>query len=352
MIRNAKVERWKDLSDGMGRWRIELKLLAVALFVGVLMGQAAAQTEIARPDSAGGPTRVQVSIGVLDLTEIKATSQSKSADVFMLAAWHDPRLVHPGPGVITKSLDDVWHPQLQLTGRRKVSPLLPRVVEISPDGEVVYRQRIWGETSQRLELREFPFDEQTLEFRLLAMGYSPAEIEFTSHEKYPTGMATDISLSDWEVLSSAVDIAPYQPMEHVKPLASYGFRIEVDRRSNIIVSNMIVPLLFIVMMSWAVFWLDPDLAGVQVSVATTSMLTLIAYRFMIASELPRIPYMTRLDVFVFVATTLVFLTFVQALSTACLAKSDRLDLARRIDLKARWVMPLLFVALFGISFFA
>lgn len=266
--------------------------------------------------------------------------------------WHDPRLVHPGPGVMTKSLDNVWHPQLQLTGRRKVSPWLPRVVEISPGGEVVYRQRIWGEISQRLELKEFPFDEQTLEFRLLAMGYSPAEIEFTSHEKYPSGIAADISLSDWEVLSSAVDIAPYQPMEHVKPLASYGFRIEVDRRSIIIVSSVLVPLFFIVMMSWAVFWLDPDLVSVQMSVATTSMLTLIAYRFMIASELPKIPYMTRLDIFVFVATTLVFLTFVQALSTAYLAKSDRLALARRIDRKARWVMPLTFVLLFAISFFA
>jgi hypothetical protein len=47
-------------------------------------------------------------------------------------------------------------------------------------------------------------------------------------------------------------------------------------------------------------------ASSQVSIAMTSMLTLIAYRFAIDSQLPRLPYMTRLDVFILASTLLVF----------------------------------------------
>jgi hypothetical protein len=37
---------------------------------------------------------------------------------------------------------------------------------------------------------------------------------------------------------------------------------------------------------------------VSINIAITSMLTLIAYRFAIDNQLPRLPYMTRLDAFI------------------------------------------------------
>jgi hypothetical protein len=40
--------------------------------------------------------------------------------------------------------------------------------------------------------------------------------------------------------------------------------------------------------------------------AATSMLTLIAYRFAVDSQLPALPYMTRLDAFILTSTLLVF----------------------------------------------
>ena len=52
--------------------------------------------------------------------------------------------------------------------------------------------------------------------------------------------------------------------------------------------RIILPLLLIVAMSWLVFWIDPELAGPQISIAVTSMLTLIAYRFMVGGMLPKI----------------------------------------------------------------
>ena len=105
-----------------------------------------------------------------------------------------------------------------------------------------------------------------------------------------------------------------------------------------------VPLIVIVCMSWAVFWINPDQLGVQIGVASTSILTLIAFLFSLSSVLPPISYLTRMDFFVFSSLVLVFLAFGEAMLTCTLATQDRLSLARRIDVFARWIFPLSFVS--------
>jgi gamma-aminobutyric acid receptor subunit beta len=96
-------------------------------------------------------------------------------------------------------------------------------------------------------------------------------------------------------------------------------------------------------MSWAVFWIDPINASSQVSIAVTSMLTLIAYRFAIDSQLPRLPYMTRLDVFILASTLLVFLSLVEVVATIILDNTQNKKRAVRIDRYCRVIFPGVFL---------
>jgi cadmium resistance protein CadD (predicted permease) len=96
-------------------------------------------------------------------------------------------------------------------------------------------------------------------------------------------------------------------------------------------------------MSWVVFWIDPKESGSQIGVAITAMLTLIAYRFAAGANLPRVEYMTRLDLFILGASIMVFASLVQVITTSYFAKSDRLARARRIDVWCRWLFPIIFV---------
>jgi hypothetical protein len=71
-------------------------------------------------------------------------------------------------------------------------------------------------------------------------------------------------------------------------------------------------------------------------------LTLIAFLFSLNAILPRLSYLTRLDLFVLASLALVFLAFLQAVATAALTASDRAGLATAIDRKARWLFPAFF----------
>ena len=75
----------------------------------------------------------------------------------------------------------------------------------------------------------------------------------------------------------------------------------------------------IVCMSWAVFWIDPAQLGAQIGVASTSMLTLIAFLFALGRVLPPVSYLTRMEHLIFGSVLLVFLAFVEAITTCSLA---------------------------------
>ena len=116
-------------------------------------------------------------------------------------------------------------------------------------------------------------------------------------------------------------------------------------------AKIILPLLLIVAMSWLVFWIDPELVAPKISIAITSMLTLIAYRFMVGGMLPKISYLTRMDLFTSASTLLVFLTVVEAVFAVMLTKRGRLDRAHTIDRISRWGFPLAYVLVFAKAFF-
>jgi hypothetical protein len=113
--------------------------------------------------------------------------------------------------------------------------------------------------------------------------------------------------------------------------------------------KVLLPLVLIVAMSSIVFWIDPTESATQISVATTSMLTLIAYRFMVGSSLPPVPYLTRMDLFILGSTLLVFAALMQAVVTSIMAHKGRPDSARRADRWCRAVFPGLFVAVLVFS---
>jgi cadmium resistance protein CadD (predicted permease) len=97
------------------------------------------------------------------------------------------------------------------------------------------------------------------------------------------------------------------------------------------------------MMSWVAFWIDPSEFGTDISVAVTSMLTLIAYRFAIGLFLPVISYLTRLALFILGGTILVFLSLVEVVFTSVLVQRQRRELSCTVDRYSRWVFPAIFV---------
>ena len=315
------------------------------------MGSVNAQAALSRPVSEDGrPTEVQVVGAVLDVDRINSAEQNFTLNFYAIFRWQDRRLAHAGSGNEIRALSEVWHPRITLINTQKYSANTRDEVEISPEGMVTYRLHVFGDFSQPLELQAFPRDRHRFEVPAVAAGYRPHEVVLVPDPHIDSFMAEALSVADWRVGNMRGESREIELANGLK-LPGFVFSFEGKRLLHHYVIKAIIPLSLIVMMSWVVFWISPDQVPNQLSVAVTTVLTLIAYHVALSGRLPDIPYLTHMDKFLFTSTVLVFMALIEVVITSHLASTEQLGKARRIDRMARWLFPLLFVSALAYSFF-
>ena len=201
--------------------------------------------------------------------------------------------------------------------------------------------RLWGDFSQIMRLREFPFDSHVFEVPVIALAQTTNVVELLPDPNLPSFMADQLSVADWTIDSWTAEPREIE-ISREDPTRGFVFAFEAKRISSHYLIKFIIPLFLIVAMSWVVFWIDPADSSSQLSVSVTSVLTLIAYHIALTGKLPDISYLTRMDLFLFGSTLLVFLSLIEVVATSRLAKSGRLELARRFDIVCRLGFPLLY----------
>jgi hypothetical protein len=95
---------------------------------------------------------------------------------------------------------------------------------------------------------------------------------------------------------------------------------------------------------WAVFWYEVhDFSG-QMSVPLAITLSMIAFQLSIAKDLPRVGYMTFLDVVFLTTFIFVFLSIVEIVIVYVLHVRKRTACAQHIRRTARWGFPVAYGA--------
>jgi hypothetical protein len=301
-----------------------------------------------RPDEIKGPTTVHFMVFIVDIDDIDDAAQNFTANVYLRLRWKDARLANPQGAIRQIPMKEVWNPRVLLANQQGlVSRSLPEVVQVNPDGTVIYHQRYTGKLSQPLKLAEFPRDMHNFIVQFVGTGYQATDLTFEPdllRDVRGGSMADTLSLTDWKILAYETVVAPYAPIEEINA-AAFAFQFTAKRYVGYYLWQVVLPLAVVVIMSWAAFWVGREHIGVRIAVATSSILTLIAHRFVLASLLPRLPYMTRLDYFTVGSTLLVLLALITVIGTGFLSAHRHERQAGSIDLWARGTFPGAFLLL-------
>jgi hypothetical protein len=293
------------------------------------------------------PRQVKTAIFIVDVRDIDGARQNFSGDVLIRLRWKDETLASGQNRFLP--LSAAWHPNVQIVNRISVQTTLPEGVEVDQQGNVIYRQRFIGQFGCTMDLREFPFDQQEFPIRLVAVGFSPEKVEFIS-DPDPV-IISKFSITDWKILSSNKKNETYNVPAGIQ-LAGFTATFTAKRYFQYFFVQMVIPIALILGMAGIAFWLDITNPGPRISISITSMLTIVAYRLLLANFTPRLSYLTRLDFFVFSSTLLVFLSLVTVVVISRLMLHQKEALALKLDTNARWILPLLFLGVVIFCFFA
>jgi len=334
----------------LGSW-IKFGIVLLILVVGIppVHSQEADYSISVRPGPKNKPTEVKLGIVLVDINEIDGASQTITANIFIQLEWRDPRLSRAIATKRKMRLAEVWNPRVQILNQRKLFKTLPEVVEVEPNGTVFYRQRYWGQFSFPFNLRDFPLDQNQFAFNFVAVGFSPDEVQLVGNMER-TGVVDKLTLIDWEITSWATRKTEYQLRKGLPKSPGYVFEFNGRRLLGFYVFKVFLPLCMVIFMSWIIFWIDPEDFSSKISVAVTAMLTLIAYRFLLQSFLPKVSYLTRLDYFLLASTILVFGALVESGYVYKLKKENREGIARKVDNRSKVLFPTLFILSLVLSF--
>jgi hypothetical protein len=300
---------------------------------------------VERPNPSGPPTEVKIGIYLLDLTHIDDVNQLFSIDLFVDVTWQDPRLAVPEKLRIGKiqrrPLEEIWTPRLLILNDRGLSTHLPRVAEVDDLGNVNTQQRVSGELSTDLLFKDFPFDTQVLPIRIASYSYSTQDLHF-SVDNQISGDDRSLSAEGWQFRIIGPEFDEFYIPAKKTVWAQLTYLIEAKRNSQYYILTMFLPVSLIVLMSWFVFWLPPDVIPSRVGISTASIFSLIAFSLSVRLSLPRVSYLTHADMFLIGCTLLVILALGMVVMGSRWVQTDRMKDALRLNALARWVYAGLF----------
>lgn len=346
-----QIPRMSDTPGIFSAFRISsfiFILLCISYFVTPAYGK-----EEGRPDEKKGPTTLHVDMFVIDVSNIDGAQQTFSAHVYIAVSWKDLRLSHNGSQSMKYPPDKIWHPDLDIINEKRIYNIPPKELTASKDGTVRFVQDISGIFLQKLNLKNFPFDKHRFHIVLASLGHTPEEIRFETGKHVKNGIAKELSVTNWEVTSWHMGPSTYQPVPGGAKLPGFTFSFVAERNSVYYIIQVIIPLLIILMMANVAFWIETSLAASQISISTTALLTMIAYRFALSSDLPVISYLTKMDIFILGSTVLVGLALVEVIATVRMAEKGRLESSKAVDRKMRVLFPItvLLLAVYAFLFY-
>jgi hypothetical protein len=146
------------------------------------------------------------------------------------------------------------------------------------------------------KLQTFPFDKQILKIAYL----STNDIDnYEMTNKWNTYNAIDYfvktqKINGWDIQGFNL----YNTIEEDEQdmfVSTAVIEIQIERQHGYYIYKVLIPILLILLVCWSVVWVDPKELEARLTITIVCLLSLIAYNFVIDSELPKLEYLTVMD---------------------------------------------------------
>ncbi|MCZ6617797.1 MAG: hypothetical protein O7E57_06655 [Gammaproteobacteria bacterium] len=285
--------------------------------------------------SGSTPAQVRIGFAIVDITAIDDRAQTLTIDSYVRLSWVDPRLASLAGCRV--SPDAIWNPRVQLLNAGTLGLRQPPTATIGEGGEVEVAARFFGDLSSAFDLTEFPFDNHVIELDVMTPVYTADEIQLGVDERWTFRRPT-MSIPDWEVGAIHAVTFDREVAALGDTFSVFRLSIPIERRSNYYLYRLILPTIMIVMMSLGIFWV-PSNQALRVSIGVTCVLTLFAFQFAVVAVMPRVSYLTTMDLITLASSLVVFLVLLEAFTVAYLVGKARDSAADKLDLISRVVFP-------------
>ncbi|NXH19057.1 GBRG4 protein, partial [Bucco capensis] len=266
-----------------------------------------------RPDIGIKPTFIDVDIYVNSIGPVSVIHMEYTIDIFFAQTWYDRRLRFNSTlkalTLNTNMVSRIWIPDTFFRNSKRADShwiTTPnQLLRIWNDGKVLYTLRLTIEAECLLQLQNFPMDTHSCPLVFSSYGYPREEIVYR-WRRYSIEVSDQrtwrLYQFDFTGLRNTSEVLRTGAGEYMVMTVSF----DLSRRMGYFAIQTYIPCILTVVLSWVSFWIKRDSTPARTSLGITTVLTMTTLSTISRKHLPRVSYITAMDLFVSVCFIFVF----------------------------------------------
>ncbi|NXC12472.1 GBRG4 protein, partial [Corythaeola cristata] len=266
-----------------------------------------------RPDIGIKPTFIDVDIYVNSIGPVSVIQMEYTIDIFFAQTWYDRRLRFNSTlkalTLNTNMVSRIWIPDTFFRNSKRADShwiTTPnQLLRIWNDGKVLYTLRLTIEAECLLQLQNFPMDTHSCPLVFSSYGYPREEIIYR-WRRYSIEVSDQrtwrLYQFDFTGLRNTSEVLRTGAGEYMVMTVSF----DLSRRMGYFAIQTYIPCILTVVLSWVSFWIKRDSTPARTSLGITTVLTMTTLSTISRKHLPRVSYITAMDLFVSVCFIFVF----------------------------------------------
>ncbi|XP_052132513.1 gamma-aminobutyric acid receptor alpha-like [Frankliniella occidentalis] len=254
---------------------------------------------------------------VRSMGPISEVDMTYSMDCYFRQSWVDRRLAFQGNketlALSITMLERIWKPDTYFyNGKQSYLHTITtpnKFVRLYQNGRVLYSSRLTIKAGCPMHLDNFPMDIQKCPLKFGSFGYTTRDVLYRWNTNRQVAIADDMKLSQFDLIGNPTNNQTdvLKTGEHSMLLVSF----HLQRHMGNFLIQVYGPCILLVVLSWVSFWLNREATADRVSLGITTVLTMTFLGLEARTDLPKVPYPTALDFFVFLSFAFIFATIIQ-----------------------------------------
>lgn len=248
--------------------------------------------------NASTPTAVRVGVSLLRVISIDATTQSFDYEVVMTTQWRDARLRTESAAGARVGPHSIWAPALRVSNIYRQTEWIADRAYVSRDGVITRTRRGIVHCYEQFQLRHYPFDRHELKVYIESFAYGSDQVRLqvdTEQSRWVDRADQSVwSLQDWTVGAETSDVSD---SGHRQKTDFVVCELHIRRIATRVVATIVLPLIMIVCFTFSSFWVEASALQDRLVITTIGFLTVMAFMYCILEELPKIAYLTWLQLY-------------------------------------------------------
>lgn len=218
--------------------------------------------------------------------------------------WKDLDTIDPNYGMVYKDL--IYKDKTLFNGKYLIYPTLIGTADwVTEDTlSILYKTKGQYKFKNNFNFKSFPFDKQKIEVfvyqsRYELGGYQASISDWTKRELL--ALQKKNSITGWDIVGNKIDYKVYKGPNDKAYYDGVQLTLEIERKSGYYVFKVILPIILILVVCWSAVWIAPKEIESRLTITIVCLLSLIAYNFVIDSEMPKLEYLTIMDYIILIS---------------------------------------------------